>query len=370
MTQTTNERTAAAPGSPIPAVVLGGTGYVAGELLRLLAGHPGFAMSCVVSESQAGTAVGEAFPHLRGAYPSARFAARADLDAVLDGLAAGSPLAVFCAAPHGAAAALLDAVLSRAAARSLDVHAVDLSADFRYAEAAQWERVYGHPHGAPARIAEFASAVPEHLAGTPRRHVGHPGCFTTSFLLAAVPLLRAGLVLPRLSYVATTGSTGAGRTPTSTTHHPERRSTLFSYQPLAHRHAPEMTELARAAAALERAPQVLFVPQAGPFARGIHGTLQAQLVSVAAGEEALATLAAAYAGSPFVEVRETMPRLQDVVASNRAHLGVVVRGDAVVVCVAIDNLVKGAAGGGIQWMNRLFGWPESAGLLAAGPGWL
>ena len=251
----------------------------------------------------------------------------------------------------------------------LDAHCVDLSADFRFADASAWARVYGQPHGSAERLREFACALPEHLAGTPTRR-GASGLFTTSLLLAAVPLLRAGLIESRLSYVATTGSTGAGRTPGQTTHHPERRSTVFSYQPLTHRHAPEMAALAQAAAGLDAAPDVLFVPQAGPFARGIHGTLQVRLTSLAAGEEVLPTLATAYAGSPFIEVRETMPRLQDVVGSNRAHLGAAVRGDALVVSVAIDNLVKGAAGGGLQWMNRLLGFPESTGLLAPGLGWL
>ena len=354
----------------IPAVVFGGSGYVAGELLRLLAAHPAFTVAAVSSESQAGTLVGEVFPHLRGAFSGLAFASRAESLASIAAAGHGAPLALFSAAPHGASAELVAEALAVAEGAGVAAHCVDLSADFRFAEPAQWEKVYGHAHGAPDRVPQFARGLPEHVAGTPQAHVGHPGCFTTSFLLAAVPLLRAGLVDPRLSYVATTGSTGAGRSLTATTHHPERRSTLFTYQPLTHRHAPEMRALASAAAGLDGGVEVLFVPQAGPFARGIHGTLQARLVSVAAGEEALHTLASAYAGSPFVEVRETMPRLQDIVGSNRAHLGVAVRGDALVVCVAIDNLVKGASGGGIQWMNRLCGLPESTGLLGPGLGWL
>lgn len=362
-------RSAATP--TIPAVVFGGSGYVAGELLRLLAAHPTFTVQAVSSTSQAGTPVGDAFPHLRGTFPHLAFASREDtLGAIAAGGQRGGPIAVFSAAPHGASAELLRAALAAGRAAGRALHCVDLSADFRYSAAADWERVYGHAHGAPEVLDDFVCALPEQLAGTPRAHVGHPGCFTTSFLLAAVPLLRAGLVEPRLSYVATTGSTGAGRSLTATTHHPERRSTVFAYQPLTHRHAPEMRGLAARAAGLAAPPEVWFVPQAGPFARGIHGTLQGRLVGVAAGEEALAVLARAYAGSPFVEVRETMPRLQDVVGSNRAHLGVAVRGDAIAVCVAIDNLVKGAAGGGVQWMNRLCGLPESAGLLAPGLGWL
>src|SRR5690606_5915858 len=133
-----------------------------------------------------------------------------------------------------------------------------------------WERVYGKPHGAPHRLASFACGVPELLAGPSGSLIAHPGCFTTATLLAAVPLVELGLVEPSLTVIATTGSTGAGRTPTQTTHHPERRSDLFAYGALVHRHQPEMEALAAAAGA---AATLRFVPQAGPFARGIYATL-------------------------------------------------------------------------------------------------
>jgi N-acetyl-gamma-glutamyl-phosphate reductase len=245
---------------------------------------------------------------------------------------------------------------------------VDLSADFRFAAAADYAEVYGHPHGAPARLASFRCALPEHADGGWDGHVGHPGCFTTAFLLAAVPLLSLGLVAPRLAVVAVTGSTGAGRTPTATTHHPARRSNLFAYQPLAHRHTPEMRALAAAAAGV--APEVHFVPQAGPFARGIYATVQAPLARAVRAPEIAAALRAFYASAPFVDVLDEPPRLQDVVGTNRCRLGVAADGDHLAVFAAIDNLVKGAAGGGVQWMNRLLGFPETAGLTQPGPGWL
>jgi len=345
----------------IPVVVLGGSGYVAGELLRLLAGHPHLRPSAILSESQAGEPVESAFPHLTGCFPGLRFSGRDGLFAGLDG-----KVAVFCAAPHGAAAALLDGVLAEAEEAGLEAHAVDLSADFRFADAAAYERVYGHAHGAPARLASFHCAVPEHANGTRNRHMAHPGCFTTATLLASVPLLKLGLVEPRLSVVAVTGSTGAGKTPTATTHHPARRSNLFAYSPLSHRHEPEMEALAKAASGVEA--EIHFIPQAGPFARGIYATVQGKLLRP--GEDVRAALASFYAGSPFVDVLGTPPRLQDVVGTNRCRMGVAVDGDHVAVFSAIDNLVKGAAGGGIQWMNRLLGLPETAGLTQPGPGWL
>jgi N-acetyl-gamma-glutamyl-phosphate reductase common form len=275
---------------------------------------------------------------------------------------------VFCAAPHGAAAALLDGVLTAAENAGVAARAVDLSADFRFAEAAAYEKVYGHAHGAPGRLASFGCGLPEHVAGVPAGHVGHPGCFTTSVLMATVPLLKLGWIEPRVTVVATTGSTGAGRTPTATTHHPARRSNQYADSPRRQRHEPEMRALAAAASGID--PEIHFVPQAGPFARGIYATIQARLVKGLDAEEVRAGLAAFYAGSPFVDILAEPPRLQDVVGTNRCRLGVAVDGDHLVVFSAIDNLVKGAAGGGIQWMNRLLGFPEEMGLRVPGLGWI
>jgi N-acetyl-gamma-glutamylphosphate reductase len=114
--------------------------------------------------------------------------------------------------------------------------------------------------------------------------------------------------------------------------------------------------------------EIHFVPQAGPFARGIYATLQAKLVRK--GEDVRAALAGFYAGAPFVDILSDPPRLQDVVGTNRCRLGVAVDGDHLAVFSAIDNLVKGAAGGGIQWMNRLLGFPETTGLRVPGVGWV
>jgi N-acetyl-gamma-glutamyl-phosphate reductase common form len=351
--------------SPVPTIVLGGTGYVSGELLRLLAGHPFLSPLAVVSESQAGGEVESAFPHLAGCFRGLTFCGREDLPRLLDG---GDTVAVLCAAPHGAAAPLIDEVLEAAGRAGTRARVVDISADFRFADADRYAEVYGHAHGAPEWLGAFRCALPEHLEENPAGHVGHPGCFVTATLLAAVPLLKMGMIEPRISVVAVTGSTGAGRTPTATTHHPARRSNLYAYNPLRHRHEPEMRTLAAAASGLE--PEIHFVPQAGPFARGIYATLQARLVQPLNGLEVTRALDGFYEGAPFVDVLSEPPRLQDVVGTNRARLSAVTDGDHLVVFSAIDNLVKGAAGGAIQWMNRLLGFPETCGLTVPGVGWV
>src|SRR6185503_11355350 len=140
----------------IPAIVLGGTGYVSGELLRLLLGHPNFAIAGVMSDSAPGELAGKSFPHLAGLLGNTAFKSQAET-------AGTKP------------------------------RFVDISADFRFATAAGYEAVYKHAHGAPHRLAQFTCAVPEHLKKVTTAHVGHPGCFSTAILLASVPLLSSGI---------------------------------------------------------------------------------------------------------------------------------------------------------------------------------
>jgi N-acetyl-gamma-glutamyl-phosphate reductase len=424
---------------PIAVAVLGGSGYVAGELVRLLAGHPVFRLVAISSESKVGQRLEDNFFHLRGT--AAGRIVFGEVGAVADTAARHRQLAVFSALPHGESAARIDLILAAAEAAGTDVHVVDLSGDFRHGDAAGYQAIYGKPHGAPGRIGEFVCALPDVEPGGAlggARHVAHPGCFTTAATLALAPLAAEGWLDPSVpaTVVAVTGSTGAGRTPTATTHHPERRSDLFAYSPLGHRHEPEMRALVaravRSAAGTAAdgtpnggrnaggqpetaVPDIAFVPHSGPFARGIHATITAKLAHPATADALRASLETFYAriaattpasrtpaspsteslsstplslpstASPsssslslspteeplsFVSVLPTPPRLQAVVGTNRCDLSVAVRGDQLIAFSAIDNLVKGAAGGGVQWMNRLFGLPADTGLRAPGLGWL
>jgi N-acetyl-gamma-glutamyl-phosphate reductase len=347
----------------IRTIVLGGTGYVAGELLRLIAGHPHLHLDAVVSGSQDGTLVSEVFPHLAPVLGTLRYIGRDELPTELTG-----KVALFSAAPHGASAAMLAGLIETADARNCDLNIVDASADFRFTSAAAWEAVYGQKHGAPGLIGQFATGLPEHSARPATRHVGHPGCFATSMLLAAVPLLELGLIEPELHAVGITGSTGSGRTPIATTHHPFRHANLYAYKPLAHRHAPEVVEMC--ATATGKTPILHFIPHSGPFARGIHTTMQARLKQPASAGDIRAALNDYYANAPFVSVTDDTPRIKDVVGSNHAHLGVATDAGSVAIFCAIDNLLKGAAGGAVQWMNRLLGIDETTGLEAVPPGWI
>lgn len=348
----------------IPSLVLGGTGYVAGEAIRLVLGHPVFELAGVMSDSQPGEPIGKSFPHLAAALGSMAFKSEAEIGQLLATL---PTCAVFSAAPHGVSAELIDRFLSKAAAAGTRPRFVDISADYRFRDAAAYAAVYKHAHGAPQRLSEFTCAVPEHLDKVTTPHVAHPGCFATTTLLAVVPLLAMKLVEPTLFVSGVTGSTGSGRKPVEGTHHPTRHSDLYSYGALAHRHAPEIKACAVAASGIDA--DIAFVPHSGPFARGIHATVQARLTQPLDSAAVIGRLREFYAGKSFVRILDTAPRVKDIVASNYAHLSAAANGRTVAVMSVADNLTKGAAGGAVQWMNRLFDLPETAGLTAPAPGW-
>lgn len=353
--------------SAIPTIVLGGTGYVAGELLRLIATHPQLALRAVASESQAGTPIREVFPHLQHSLAGQAFTDRATLTKILQDFA-GEPVALFSAAPHGASAGLIAEILDVGHAAGCTLTVVDASADFRYSKAADYAAVYQHAHGAAALLADFACGLPEHMPNPSQPHIGHPGCFATAMLLGTVPLLSLKRVTPQIQAFGITGSTGSGRSPSPTTHHPFRHANLYAYNPLGHRHAPEVVGITQAITGVRT--ELNFIPHSGPFARGIYMTLQATLHEAVHADDLRTELAAFYAGHEFVEVVAGTPRLKDVVGSNYAHMGVTSAGHSVAVFIAIDNLLKGAAGGALQWMNIKLGLAENAGLTAAGPGWI
>ncbi len=348
----------------VPAIVLGGTGYVAGELLRLIAAHPHLDLRAILSDSQPGEPVAKSFPHLAPIYPDLKFSS---LEQIKDIVGSLPQSAIISAAPHGVAAHLIDDLLKTAESKGTKPRVIDISADYRYASAGAYEAVYKHAHGAPNRLSQFSCAVPEHLDQLTTPHVAHPGCFATAVLLSTVPVIKLGLVEPRVFVSGVTGSTGSGRTPVAGTHHPQRQSDLYAYNPLSHRHTPEIVGLTQAASGVQT--EVNFVPHSGPFARGIHVTLQTQAKRAIKTPELVEALKEFYRGKPFVRVQTEMPHIKDVATSNYAYMSAATNGNSVVVMCAIDNLVKGAAGGALQWVNRVFGFDETAGLITPAPGW-
>ncbi|MEC9374890.1 MAG: N-acetyl-gamma-glutamyl-phosphate reductase [Pseudomonadota bacterium] len=352
-----------APKKLVKTIVIGGSGYVAAELVRLIISHPQLELSAVISQSQAGNRIGLVFPHLSQALKDKKFTSIKTLPEHLSG-----KIALFSAAPHGASAGVINNALNKAKEKNCQLNIVDVSADFRFNSAKAWESVYNQKHQAPDLFKKFSTGLPEHSNGEINNHIGHPGCFATAMLLSAIPILDLDLVDPNINAFGITGSSGSGQLPIETTHHPFRHGNLYAYKPLNHRHADEVIEMCSTAIGIK--PKLNFIPHSGPFSRGIYMTIQATLRNTSTTENIKEKLREYYADSPFVSIVSGAPRLKDVVGSNYAQIGVEVNGNTLVMFCVIDNLIKGAAGGAIQWMNRILNIDETIGLDSTSSGWL
>ena len=332
--------------------VVGGAGYAGGELLRLLLQHPDVGECVATSRSQAGKPIGEVHPTL-APLTDARFSG------ATPGEVAGGRDVVFLALEHGESSKLAEEIFA-AGPRLV----VDLAADFRVAAPRVYERYYGR-HPAPEFVSRFtyglADVLGERLLGATA--VAAPGCFATAAQLALYPLAGTGLVVSP-SLFAVTGSSGAGVHARPTTHHPARAHNLFAYSVLSHRHEAEVTEAWRGWTGRPEA-SVRLMAHAGPFVRGIYLTMHAFLPVPA---DLLPAWRDAYAGRPFVRMLGAPPELTHAVGTNYALMHVAQNDERteVQVTVAIDNLIKGAGGQGIQAMNLALGLGEERGLGAVG----
>jgi N-acetyl-gamma-glutamyl-phosphate reductase len=332
--------------------IVGGTGYTGVELLRLLARHPEVELAAITSRGEAGKAVADMFPSLRGSvglnFSDPKDAPLQDCDVV------------FFATPNGIAmqqaASLLDA----------GVKVIDLAADFRIKDVALWEKWYGMTHASPALVAEAVYGLPEVNREQIRRArlVANPGCYPTATQLGFLPLVEAGCVdLDHLIADAKSGVSGAGRKAEIGILFSEASDNFKAYGVPGHRHLPEIRQgLARAAG-----PQdvgLTFVPHLTPMIRGIHATLYARITREDGFPGPVRT--SATPASPFVDVLppKSHPETRSVRAANTCRIACIGRrvGDTLVVLSVIDNLVKGAAGQAVQNMNLMFGLDECSGL--------
>jgi N-acetyl-gamma-glutamyl-phosphate reductase len=340
--------------------VVGGSGYAAGELLRLLLQHPEVTDCVAVSRSQAGVPIGKVHPAL-SPLTDARFAGDSPAD-----IARGRDV-VFMTLEHGESSRIAASVFE-AGPRLV----VDLAADFRVQDPRLYQLYYG-PHPSPELVKRFryglADVPASGLAGATA--IAAPGCFATAAQLALYPLARAGSDLSP-SLFAVTGSSGAGSRPKPTTHHPARAHNLFAYSVLSHRHEAEVLQSWRQWVGRPDAAARLMA-HSGPFVRGIYLTLHAFLPPRAPASDAApaGTVAQwfrdAYRGRPFVRLLDAPPELTHAVGTNYAliHAAASPDGREIQVSIAIDNLVKGAGGQAIQAMNLALGIDECAGLTAA-----
>ena len=341
----------------IRAGIINVTGYVGGELARLLLGHPEVRVTSVTGRSEAGRRLPDVFPHLWSLDLAITEQLRDDVDVVISAL------------PHTAAAQAL-APYIRAG-----TPVIDCSADFRLHDPDTYERWYGE-HPASDLLAQATYGLPELHRDAIResRLVAVPGCYPTAAILALAPLLAGALVEDALVVDAKSGLSGAGRALKQSSHFAEVDGALSAYGLDGHRHQPEIAQELGALQANGRAPQVTFVPHLIPMTRGILATAYASARAGALPAErqlARTELAqhyqAFYEGHPFVHVTASGPSTKHTLGSNACLLypNVDAVTGQVVAIAALDNLGKGAAGAAVQCLNLMCGFDESAGLSVA-----
>ena len=339
--------------------IIGASGYSGSELLRFLANHPGeLHVALCTSETYAGRRVDSVLPHLRGLI-SCEFEAL-NINSLKEKVDV-----VVLAVPHKVSMAFVPQILAQG------LRVVDFSADYRLKDADTYAAWYHVPHTSPELLEEAVYGLPERYREDIRtaRLVANPGCYPTSAILAAAPLLDSGSVeLNSLIVDSKSGISGAGPKPRDTTHYPNRESNVVAYNIGVHRHTPEIEQELSAVAGEPLC--VSFTPHLVPMTRGILSTLYLHLKQELSTEAVLERYAVFYANEPFVRVLPAgeYPQTKAVLGSNYCDIGLEVdaRTNRVVVMAAIDNLGKGAAGAVVQNLNLMFGFNETAGLQSPG----
>lgn len=338
--------------------LVGATGYTGTELLRLLSGHPQVKLTAATSRGERGRTISDVFPSLRG-HVNLAYSDPAETD-----LSACD--VVFFAAPNGTAMEAVPGLLAKG------VKVIDLAADFRLKDPAQWEQWYGMPHRCSEYLHEAVYGLPElnreKIARA--RLIANPGCYPTSVILGLMPLLEAGIIdASQIIADAKSGVSGAGRKAEIGLLLCETAENFKAYNASRHRHQPEIAQLlSEAGGGCDIG--LTFVPHLLPMIRGIHSTLYARLKPGIdmTDQDLYALYLKRYGEEPFVEVGKpgSHPDTRSVRGANLCRMSVhtPLQGRTVVILSVIDNLVKGAAGQAVQNMNLMFGFEETLGLRA------
>lgn len=309
--------------------IVGGAGYTAGELLRLLVFHPEAEIVSVMSASQTGKKVTEIHADLEG-----------DLDSTFSDNIDESCDVVFLCSGHGKSKEVMESGVVPASAK-----VIDLSADYRIKDASH-EFVYGLPELNREAIKTA-------------KYIANPGCFATSIQISLLPLAANGVLLDDVHVTAITGSTGAGQKPTATTHFSWRSNNASIYKAFTHQH---LAEIKQSLAQLQDgfSEVVHFIPMRGAFTRGILAACY--LKTEVTEEQAKTWFEEYYTDHPFMVVSDSEPDVKRVVNTNKGMVHVQKQGDQLLVIGVIDNLLKGASGHAVQNMNLMFGLDETTGL--------
>jgi N-acetyl-gamma-glutamyl-phosphate reductase len=335
--------------------VLGASGYTGAELVRLALRHPKIEIKALTADRRAGQLMSAVFPHF-SAFDLPKLTTVDELDV------SGLDLA-FCALPHGTT----QTVIKGLAEKAPDLKIVDLSADFRLSDPLVYEKWYGHPHQAVELQKQAVYGLVEIYRDEIKsaRLVANPGCFTTTSILALVPLIEAGAInSDEIVIDSKTGMTGAGRAAKEGMLFSEVSEGLHAYGVAHHRHMAELDQEFSLAA--KRPVTATFTPHLAPMNRGIYATHYVRADGKTTVEQMHRVLADFYKGEPFVQVLPLgeVPQSRHTRGSNYVQISVIadrVAGRAIVIST-LDNLVKGASGQAVQNMNLMLGFPETAAL--------
>jgi len=342
--------------------VMGGSGYVGGELLRLLVSHPDCQLQIVTSRRNAGDPIYRVHPNLRGV-TTLTFHKES-----LEAVAAKSDV-VFTALPHGKSMDVVPQLLERG------LRVVDLAADFRLKDATAYKEYYGVAHGRQDLLKRSVYGLPElrrdEIKGA--KLVSVPGCMATAAILSLAPIISNGLIdLERIVIDAKIGSSGAGVSPTAASHHSERSGGVRPYKAVGHRHIGEVEQELTALA--ERKVIVSFTPHAVNMIRGILTTSHTFTNGAIESRDVFKAYRAKYAGEPFIRLVSDkkglygLPNPKVTVGTNYCDIGFDIDAHAhrLVLFAALDNLTKGAAGAAVQCFNIMCGLDEKTGLNLVG----
>ncbi len=313
--------------------IIGGSGYTAGELIRILMFHPNATLDFVYSTTNAGKPLSIAHHDLMG-----------DIEMNFTDQVNPNVNVVFLCLGHGKSKAFLEQHQF-----SNDTKIIDLGNDFRLTKDAEFDGK------------QFVYGLPElnRTAIQSANYIANPGCFATAIQLALLPLAKNGLLNEDIHINATTGSTGAGVSPSETTHFSWRNNNMSHYKAFEHQHLGEINQSIQQLQA-GYPNELLFVPNRGDFARGIFATLYTNIEESL--EDIVAKYEAYYADQPFVTVTSTNINMKQVVQTNKCIISLMKKGNRLLITSIIDNLTKGASGQAIQNMNLLFGLDETTGL--------
>jgi N-acetyl-gamma-glutamyl-phosphate reductase len=333
----------------IRVAIIGASGYTGAESIKIILQHGKAKLVYLTALPEECGAVADVFGQFKGR-------CSLQIEPLDFGKLSGLADVALCCLPHKVSMGFVPKLLE------MGLKVIDFSADYRIKDVAVYEKFY-QKHTDTDNLAKAVYGLPELYREQIKSAnlVANPGCFPTGALLAIAPLLKEDLIETDSIIVnAVTGTSGAGKNPSSKFHFPNMNENFFPYGIGTHRHMPEMEQIAGEIAGRE--VKMLFQPHAGPFDRGILSSIYCQPKKKVSGEQLAKLYNSFYVSEPFVQVRKDAPGVKDVAGTNYCHVFATCVKGQIVCFSAIDNLVKGASGQAIQNMNIIFGLEESMGL--------